>query len=70
MASGNADARVLRIDEFVLRLPDDELRFRLHPHLTVLAGVGSDDRAELLSAVLGSLTGEAGRSSCARTVAG
>lgn len=49
----------MRLDEFVLRLPGDEFTIRFHPQLTVLAGVGSEERRALAEQLVGALTGEA-----------
>lgn len=49
----------MRLDEFVLRLPGDEFTIRFHPQLTVLAGVGLDERRALAEQLVGALTGEA-----------
>jgi hypothetical protein len=49
----------VRLDEFVLRLPGDEFTIRFHPQLTVLAGVGEEERRALAEQLVGALTGEA-----------
>lgn len=47
----------MRFEEFCLRIPDGEFRMRFHERLTVVAGIGSIERDELLDSVLGALTG-------------
>ncbi|HEX9682936.1 MAG TPA: hypothetical protein VGA13_07630 [Acidimicrobiales bacterium] len=47
----------LRFHEFSLRIPGDEFRMRFHDHMTVVAGIGEPERVELLSTVLGALSG-------------
>lgn len=49
----------MRFEEFVLRVPGDEFRLRFHEQLTVLAGVGPDERVALVDSIVGALTGEA-----------
>lgn len=47
----------MRFDEFALRVAGDEFRIRFHDQLTVLAGVGPDERTALVASIVGSLTG-------------
>jgi hypothetical protein len=47
----------VRFDELILQVPDDELRVRFHPELTVLSGLGVDERRSLADGILGALTG-------------
>lgn len=47
----------MRFDELVLRFPDDEVRVRFHPRMTVLSGLGAPERQSLAESILGSLTG-------------
>ena len=49
----------MRFEEFVLRVPGDEFRIRFHENLTVLAGVGANERRALVDSILGALTGDA-----------
>jgi hypothetical protein len=48
----------MRFEEMVLAEAGDEAKLRFHPFLTVLAGLGADDRAEVSSYLLSALTGE------------
>jgi hypothetical protein len=57
----------VRFDEFVLHVPGDEFRLRFHPQLTVLAGVGTEERSALLAAMVGALTGESDESTILTT---
>lgn len=52
----------MRFDELILQVPDDELRVRFHPELTVLCGLGPDERRSLADGILGALTGGPDRS--------
>ncbi|MGH9084577.1 MAG: hypothetical protein ACRDYW_03910, partial [Acidimicrobiales bacterium] len=47
----------MRFDELILQDPEDELRVRFHPELTVLSGLGALDRRALADSILGSLVG-------------
>ena len=47
----------MRFDELVLQIPDDELRVRFHPRMTVLCGLGAPDRRAFADSVLSALTG-------------
>lgn len=47
----------MRFDELVLQIPDDELRVRFHPRMTVLCGLGAPERQALADSILGVLTG-------------
>lgn len=47
----------MRVDELVLRIPDDELRVAFHPRMTVLCGLGAAEREALAESILSSLTG-------------
>ena len=49
----------MRVDELVLKVPDDELRVAFHPRMTVLCGLGAAERQALAESILGSLTGGA-----------
>ncbi|MET0728030.1 MAG: hypothetical protein ABWZ76_06995 [Acidimicrobiales bacterium] len=63
MRHGGADAltgedgEAVRFDELILQTPDDELQMRFHAQLTVLSGLGLDDRAALTDSILGALAG-------------
>ena len=47
----------MRFDELILRDADDELRVRFHAQLTMLTGLGPDERQSLTEGILASLTG-------------
>ena len=47
----------MRFDELVLKIPDDELRVRFHPRMTVLSGLGAPEREALAQSILGSVAG-------------
>ena len=49
----------MRVDELVLKIPDDELRVSFHPRMTVLSGLGAPERQALAESFLGALTGGA-----------
>jgi hypothetical protein len=48
----------MRFEEMVLAEGGDEAKLRFHPFLTVLAGLGPDDRAEVSRSLLAALTGD------------
>ena len=47
----------MRVDELVLKVQGEELRVKFHPRMTVLCGLGADERRSLADSVLGSITG-------------
>ena len=47
----------MRVDELVLKVQGEELRVKFHPRMTVLSGLGADERRSLAESVLGSITG-------------
>ena len=47
----------MRFDELVLKIPDDEIRVRFHPRMTVLSGLGAPERQALANTIVGALTG-------------
>ena len=47
----------MRVDELVLKVQGEELRVKFHPRMTVLSGLGADERRSLADSVLGSITG-------------
>lgn len=47
----------MRFDELILKIPDDELRVKFHPRMTVLSGLGAPERQALARSILGSLSG-------------
>ena len=49
----------MRFEEFTLRVPGEEFRIRFHEHLTVLAGVGPNERQALIDSLVGAMTGSA-----------
>lgn len=50
----------MRLQELVLRIPDDELRIRFHAQLTVLCGIGLLERKALIDSLIGAMTGTGG----------
>jgi hypothetical protein len=49
----------VRFDELIVREPEGDLRLTFHPQLTVLAGLGDDERAAFAQSLLGALAGGA-----------
>lgn len=49
----------MRFDELIVREADGDLRLTFHPQLTVLAGVGGEERAAFAQSLLGALAGGA-----------
>lgn len=47
----------MRFDELILKAEDGELRLRFHEQLTILSGLGADERASFATSVLTALTG-------------
>ena len=47
----------MHFDELVLKIPGDELRVQFHPRVTVLSGLGTDERRAMTETMLGALTG-------------
>src|SRR5688572_3472415 len=48
----------MRLQQLALRV-QDETRLRFHERLTVITGIGTDDRQGLVEVILGTLAGEA-----------
>ena len=42
----------MRVHELVLKVADDELRVGFHPRMTVLCGLGADERQELAESIV------------------
>lgn len=47
----------MHFDELVLKVPDDEIRVRFHPRMTVLSGLAAPERRALADTIVGALTG-------------
>lgn len=47
----------MRFHELILQIPEDELRLRFHPQLTVLSGIGPAERLALSDSIVGALAG-------------
>jgi len=47
----------VRFEELIVQVPDEELRLRFHPQLTVLSGLGPAERAAMADTIIGSLAG-------------
>ena len=49
----------MRLQQLALRVEDEPTRLRFHERLTVITGIGTDDRQGLVEVILGTLAGEA-----------
>jgi len=47
----------VRFDELILKIPDDEIRVKFHPRMTVLSGLGAPERQAMANTIVGALTG-------------
>src|SRR5215210_2887252 len=55
------EAAAVRLQELVVRMAGDELVLRFHERLTVVSGIATGERRELVELLLGALTGTGGQ---------